>query len=128
MPPSGPMDALAFRLANALVGNGEDAAGLEFAIAGPTLRFHSPTTVRVQPCPCSYPSCQSRLKTLEVAITRPTLRFHSPTTVCGLGHLLGEGWANPAMNPTPNLRVAGPTLRFSSPTAVRVADLPTGYG
>ena len=46
MPPSGPMDALAFRLANALVGNGDDAAGLEFAITGPTLRFHSPTTVR----------------------------------------------------------------------------------
>ncbi len=48
VPPSGPMDALAFRLANALVGNGDDAAGLEFAITGPTLRFHSPTTVRTQ--------------------------------------------------------------------------------
>ena len=47
MPPSGPMDALAFRLANALVGNGEDVAGLEFAITGPTLRFHAPTTVRM---------------------------------------------------------------------------------
>ena len=46
MPPSGPMDALAFRLGNALVGNGEGAAGLEFAITGPTLRFHVATTVR----------------------------------------------------------------------------------
>ena len=50
MPPSGPMDALAFRLGNALVGNGEDAAGLEFAITGPTLRFHAATTVCCSKC------------------------------------------------------------------------------
>src|SRR5580658_682171 len=41
VPPSGPMDALAFRLGNRLVGNGEGAAGLEFAASGPTLRFAS---------------------------------------------------------------------------------------
>lgn len=40
VPPSGPMDDLAFRFANRLVGNAEDAAGLEMAISGPTLRFH----------------------------------------------------------------------------------------
>ena len=34
VPPSGPMDALAFRLANALVGNAEDAAGLEITLSG----------------------------------------------------------------------------------------------
>ena len=34
IPPSGPMDALAFRLANALVGNAEDAAGLEITLSG----------------------------------------------------------------------------------------------
>ncbi|MBZ5618099.1 MAG: urea carboxylase [Acidobacteriia bacterium] len=39
VPPSGPMDALAFRLANRLVGNDEDAAGLEITVTGPTLRF-----------------------------------------------------------------------------------------
>ncbi len=32
VPPSGPMDALAFRIANRLVGNSEAAAGLEFAV------------------------------------------------------------------------------------------------
>ena len=57
VPPSGPMDALAFRLANALVGNGEDAAGLEFAIAGPTLQFHSPTTVRMRGSPAAVHPC-----------------------------------------------------------------------
>lgn len=41
VPPSGPMDALALRVANALVGNAGSAAGLEFSLAGPTLRFHS---------------------------------------------------------------------------------------
>ena len=41
------MDPLAFRYANALVGNGDGEAGLEFAIVGPTLRFHASTTVRV---------------------------------------------------------------------------------
>ncbi|KAK9905055.1 hypothetical protein WJX75_008745 [Coccomyxa subellipsoidea] len=40
VPPSGPMDALAFRLANALVGNATDAAGLEITLSGPSLRFH----------------------------------------------------------------------------------------
>jgi urea carboxylase len=39
VPPSGPMDALAFRLANRLLGNQEDCAGLELTVSGPTLRF-----------------------------------------------------------------------------------------
>ena len=34
VPPSGPMDARAFRFANALVANASDAAGLEFAVVG----------------------------------------------------------------------------------------------
>jgi urea carboxylase len=40
VPPSGPMDALAFRLGNRLLGNPDGAAGLEFAAAGPALRFN----------------------------------------------------------------------------------------
>ncbi|MFP5410311.1 MAG: urea carboxylase [Gammaproteobacteria bacterium] len=40
VPPSGPMDPLAFRLANKLVGNAEGAAALELTVAGPTLRFN----------------------------------------------------------------------------------------
>jgi urea carboxylase len=45
VPPSGPMDALSFRLANRLVGNAEGAAALECAAVGPTLRFHAPAVV-----------------------------------------------------------------------------------
>ncbi|MBM1143589.1 urea carboxylase [Alcanivorax sp. ZXX171] len=45
VPPSGPFDALSFRLGNRLLGNDEDAAGLEFTLNGPTLRFNSATRV-----------------------------------------------------------------------------------
>ncbi|MFA5677250.1 MAG: urea carboxylase [Pseudomonas sp.] len=41
VPPSGPMDDYAFRLANRIVGNHDSAAGLEFTLLGPTLRFHT---------------------------------------------------------------------------------------
>jgi urea carboxylase len=43
VPPSGPMDALAFRLGNRLLGNDEGTAGLEITAAGPTLFFNTPT-------------------------------------------------------------------------------------
>ena len=40
VPPSGPMDALAFRLGNRLLGNPDQTAGLELTVAGPSLRFN----------------------------------------------------------------------------------------
>ncbi len=40
VPPSGPMDALSFRIGNALLGNFEGAAGLECTLNGPSIRFH----------------------------------------------------------------------------------------
>jgi urea carboxylase len=43
VPPSGPMDDLAFATANRVVGNGDGAAGLEMTLSGPTLRVRSPT-------------------------------------------------------------------------------------
>ncbi|WP_277979550.1 urea carboxylase [Sphingomonas phyllosphaerae] len=45
VPPSGPMDPLAFRLGNRLVGNADDAAGLEITAAGPTLLFNAAARV-----------------------------------------------------------------------------------
>ena len=47
VPPSGPMDDLAMRLANRLVGNAPDAAALECTLSGPSLRFYSDTVVAV---------------------------------------------------------------------------------
>jgi urea carboxylase len=46
-PPSGPMDSWSFRLANLLVGNDAEAAGLECQFIGPSLRFAAPTVVAV---------------------------------------------------------------------------------
>ena len=39
---AGPMDTRSHRLANRLVGNAEDAAGLECTVSGPVLRFERP--------------------------------------------------------------------------------------
>jgi urea carboxylase len=47
VPPSGPMDPLAFRLVNRLVGNGDDAAGLECTMTGPRLRFFTDAVVAI---------------------------------------------------------------------------------
>ena len=46
-PPSGPMDDWSFRLANILVGNPPDAAGLECQFTGPKLRFGRDAVVAV---------------------------------------------------------------------------------
>ncbi len=45
IPPSGPFDSRSFRLGNQLLGNAEDAAGLEMTMQGATLRFLSPTRI-----------------------------------------------------------------------------------
>ncbi|MGX1957728.1 urea carboxylase [Serratia proteamaculans] len=53
VPPSGPMDDFAFRLANRIVGNHPSAAGLEFTLQGPTLRFHCDATIALTGADCS---------------------------------------------------------------------------
>ena len=45
VPPSGPMDDLSFRAANAAVGNAESAPGLECTASGPTLKFSWDTVI-----------------------------------------------------------------------------------
>ena len=52
VPPSGPMDDFSFRLANRIVGNAEEAAGLEFTLQGPTLRFHSDSIIALTGAAC----------------------------------------------------------------------------
>ena len=52
VPPSGPMDDLAFRLGNRLLANPEGAAGLEVTVAGPTLTFDQPTVVCLTGAEC----------------------------------------------------------------------------
>ena len=45
VPPSGPMDAVSFRLCNRLLDNPADAAALELTVTGPTLRFNRDTVI-----------------------------------------------------------------------------------
>ena len=45
VPPSGPMDDVAFRVANRLVGNRPGAAALECTMSGPTLQFAHDTVI-----------------------------------------------------------------------------------
>lgn len=45
MPPSGAMDKFSFRVSNLLVGNDENAAGLEITYMGPSIEFTKDTTI-----------------------------------------------------------------------------------
>jgi urea carboxylase len=45
VPPSGPMDHAAFRIANRIVGNDDGAAALELTVTGPTLKFNSAAVI-----------------------------------------------------------------------------------
>ena len=66
VPPSGPMDDYAFRLANRIVGNAEEAAGLEFTLQGPTLRFHGDALIAL-----TGAACPATLDGVEVAYWQP---------------------------------------------------------
>ncbi|MFN0313652.1 MAG: urea carboxylase, partial [Burkholderiales bacterium] len=47
VPPSGPMDSLALRLVNRLLGNAEGAAALECTASGPALKFNCATLIAI---------------------------------------------------------------------------------
>lgn len=51
VPPSGPFDSYSFRLANRLLNNPDDTAGLEITIQGPTLQFSQATQVVIAGAP-----------------------------------------------------------------------------
>lgn len=53
VPPSGPMDDYAFQLANKIVGNAQAAAGFEFTLEGPKLKFHAASIIALTGAPCA---------------------------------------------------------------------------
>ncbi|MFO1014632.1 MAG: urea carboxylase [Caulobacteraceae bacterium] len=84
VPPSGPMDAFGFRLANRLLGNDEGAAGLEITALGPALLFNHDAVV-----------CLGGA-TLEANLDGEPVAPYAPTPVhCGqtlkLGRVKGAG-------------------------------------
>ncbi|WP_313124650.1 5-oxoprolinase/urea amidolyase family protein [Pseudescherichia sp.] len=83
VPPSGPMDDFAFRLANRIVGNHASAAGLEFTLQGPTLQgptllFHSDTTIAL-----TGADCHAELDGQPVAYWQPVAVKAGQTLVLG---------------------------------------------
>ena len=84
VPPSGPMDPLAFRLANRLVGNPETAAAIECAMTGPVLKFHEPAIIAV----CGA-DMGARLNGKPLSYWRPVqIRAGSELR---MGHVRGSG-------------------------------------
>ncbi len=69
VPPSGPMDSLALRLANRLVGNEPGTAALEITVAGPTLKFRFDAEVALAGAP------------LPVELDGKPVPVHSPIAV-----------------------------------------------
>jgi urea carboxylase len=51
VPPSGPMDALALRLANRVLGNPQDCAALELTVTGPTVKFNFDAVIALAGAP-----------------------------------------------------------------------------
>jgi urea carboxylase len=84
VPPSGPMDALAFRLANRLLGNDEGAAALELTLTGPTLQFHTQATICLTGAPM-----RARIAGQAVPFWEP-VQVHAGQTLA-LGAIDGAG-------------------------------------
>ncbi len=85
IPPSGPMDTLAFRIANILVSNGDQEAGLEITASGPTLRFLSDTTVAL-----AGAKLQGTIN--GKAVPWWETLYVQKGTVLSLGAVQGPGW------------------------------------
>lgn len=66
VPPSGPMDAYSFRLANRIVGNNEKAPAIEITLTGPTIKFHTECVVAI-----SGGTAECTLNDSEVALNKP---------------------------------------------------------
>ena len=84
IPPSGPMDERAHRLANRIVGNAEGAATLECTLQGPTLRFHCDAMLAL-----TGASMQAQLDDVAVAAYEP-VRARAGQTL-QLGPIEGPG-------------------------------------
>jgi antagonist of KipI len=78
VPVSGAMDAFALRVANLLVGNRQDAAGLEITLAGPTLSFDRDAVVAL----CGAP-LEARVQDRELPLWRAVWIPSGAQLACG---------------------------------------------
>ncbi|MDF1785243.1 MAG: 5-oxoprolinase/urea amidolyase family protein [Verrucomicrobiales bacterium] len=84
IPPSGPMDSRSFELANMIVGNPKEAAGLEMTMNGPALRFHSDSVIALT-------GADMGATLNEKPIGRWTAISVKADDIIKLGGILGEG-------------------------------------
>lgn len=84
IPPSGPMDSLALRLGNRVVGNPEGTSALEMTSLGATLRFHSAAVICL-----SGADMQARLDGAVIGRYRPVTV--QAGQVLQLGEVAGPG-------------------------------------
>lgn len=78
VPPSGPVDALAFRLGNRLLNNPEGAAGLELTLSGPTLKFNTAAVIVL-----TGAAMQARLDGQVLPMWKPVEVSAGAVLVCG---------------------------------------------
>lgn len=84
VPPSGPMDDFAFRIANELVDNETSAAALEITLNGPTLRFNRDATIAL-----TGASMEAKLDGNEIPFWR-SLHIRAGS-ILALGGIQGAG-------------------------------------
>ncbi|KGD65208.1 urea carboxylase [Alcanivorax nanhaiticus] len=78
VPPSGPMDDQAFRIANRIAGNHHSAAGLEATLVGPTLKFHCDTIIAL-----TGAECEATLDGTPVSFWQPIAVKAGQTLITG---------------------------------------------
>src|SRR5258705_86442 len=80
VPPSGPMDSLAFRLANRLVGNPAGAAALDLTLTGAALQFNFDAVIAVAGAAVCGPIGWAPISRLRAPLPRAA-GAHAPATV-----------------------------------------------
>lgn len=131
IPPSGPMDALSFRLANLLVGNAPGETALEYQFLGPRLECRRDANVAFfggegrplidgDPVPMGQTLCVSRGQVLDCG---PVLRGARAYLAVAGGFdkelVLGSAATFPRGGLGGGALAAGDTLRFKAPAANR---------
>ena len=107
----GPMDPLAFRAGNRLLGNPEGAAGLEITVPGPTLRFNARRRDRLT-------GADGGARSTGAGAARGSRSRSPPGRRCALGAVTGRGRARlpccrAAASTCPHISAAAPPSRWA---------------
>jgi len=85
VPPSGPMDPLACRIANRIIGNTESDAALELTITGPTLKFNVDSVIAL-----TGAAMKAQLNGKEISFWQPVIVKAGSTLKLGSIHGAGN--------------------------------------